>query len=430
MGYLKMKQLLRYSLFIGFILAFSLQLNAQDTLRVMHYNLLYYDVVTGFCNNNNNGTPAKNAALRTLIAHTSPDILTVNEISKEVSAHELLLDSVLNFVFPGRYARAGFSNVNGSDIVNEMYYDVQKVWLEDALGIYSDVRDADAYRVGILPPGGFGDTARLLLTVTHLKAGSSGSDEQKRAGMVSDILNWLSNQGFTGNNLLLGDLNLKTSQETAWYNLTQFPNAAVRFYDPVATPGNWYNDLQFAHLHSQSTHNTQGGCAASGGMDDRFDFILTSKAVLDGSLGVQYANGSYRAVGQDGLRFNGNIYDPGNQAVPQEVALALHTISDHLPIMMGLLYGPGTGMAEKPEPRIWTESLNQNQVTIRSNIPMDAYRLRVFSSDGRWQGSTVIPSGQTAFQLPFSLPSGFYLFELQEEGGMGRALKVVVFGKP
>lgn len=387
--------------------------HSQDTLRVMHYNLLYYGETTGFCNDNNNGIPKKNAALREIIEYTSPDIFTVNEISESAGIHDMLKDSVLEVVYPGRYARAGFSNTNGSRIVNDLYYDTEKVMLWQNYGIYCDVRDADAYELGILPNHNGGDTAMLICVVTHLKAGSGNDDEAKRAAMASDIMNWLSNQGYTGNNLLLGDLNLKESSEPAWYNLTQFPNAAIRFYDPVDAAGAWNNNPQYAWIHSQSTHSSSNGCAASGGMDDRFDFILTSQALLNGMNGMQYVYGSYNTIGQDGNRFNSSIVAPANTSVPADVAQALYDMSDHLPIMIGLRFGPGTGIREIPEGNIIAQNPSAGSIVIRGNLPFRQMHARVFSNDGRFMGTEPIPAGETIYRFSMRLRPGFYIIHLK-----------------
>ncbi|MCD4723670.1 MAG: hypothetical protein K8R63_02420, partial [Bacteroidales bacterium] len=65
-----------------FLFLFSLNfLTAQDTLKVMHYNLLYYGQNTGFCNITNNNPDLKDAYLRTILGYVKPDIFTVNEMS-------------------------------------------------------------------------------------------------------------------------------------------------------------------------------------------------------------------------------------------------------------------------------------------------------------------------------------------------------------
>ncbi len=66
-------------------------------------------------------------------------------------------------------------------------------------------------------------------------------------------------------------------------------------------------------------------------MDDRFDMILMSQAVIDSGR-IMYVNNSYTAYGNDGLHFNDSINAPPNNAVGQTIADALHYASDHLPV--------------------------------------------------------------------------------------------------
>ena len=66
------------------------QLAAQDTLKVMHYNLLMYGNNSGWCNENNNDVDEKNLNLQTIIDYVKPDIFTVNELSENTFYHEYL----------------------------------------------------------------------------------------------------------------------------------------------------------------------------------------------------------------------------------------------------------------------------------------------------------------------------------------------------
>ena len=117
----------------------------------------------------------------------------------------------------------------------------------------------------------------------------------------------------------------------------------MRFYDPLNKVGEWHANSFFAGIHTQSTH-ISGDCPSGGGMDDRFDFILASKEIMEGSLGIKYIPASYRAVGQDGMRFDQSLINPANNSVPQDVLTALYGMSDHLPLVIDLEMGfePGS----------------------------------------------------------------------------------------
>lgn len=49
---------------------------AQDTVRVMAYNLLYYGSTPGYCN-----TSCKDRQLRTIVGYIRPHIIGFNEIA-------------------------------------------------------------------------------------------------------------------------------------------------------------------------------------------------------------------------------------------------------------------------------------------------------------------------------------------------------------
>ncbi|NLF44104.1 MAG: T9SS type A sorting domain-containing protein [Bacteroidales bacterium] len=134
----------------------------------------------------------------------------------------------------------------------------------------------------------------------------------------------------------MGDFNIQTSTEWSYQMLVNNTTPSVRFNDPIQISGVWSGNPDMAPYHTQSTRAQSNDCIAGGGMDDRFDFILISNAVLDGSDNVQYIDGSYYALGQDGERFNQSINSPINNTVPANIVNALFNMSDHLPVILDL----------------------------------------------------------------------------------------------
>jgi len=133
--------------------------------------------------------------------------------------------------------------------------------------------------------------------------------------------------------LLCGVLNFRDSDEDGY-------NALVgdeQFYDPLDSPGNWHDSEEFAFLHTQSTRTEQFGGGASGGCDDRFDFILPLVS-FETAEGWTYLPDSYTTFGNDGQHLNISINDGENSAVSEEVANALYDASDHLPVYMDFTY--------------------------------------------------------------------------------------------
>ncbi len=140
------------------------------------------------------------------------------------------------------------------------------------------------------------------------------------------------------NMVICGDFNIYTSTEPAYVELleSQAVNTG-RVLDPINTPGSWNNNATYAAVHTQSTRSgllvpADGG--ATGGMDDRFDFVLPTYSLNDGE-GLDQLASTYTAYGQDGLHFNTDVNAaPTNAAVGQVIADALQRASDHLPVVM------------------------------------------------------------------------------------------------
>jgi hypothetical protein len=95
---------------------------------------------------------------------------------------------------------------------------------------------------------------------------------------------------------------------------------------------------------TQSTRVVAIDGGSTGGMDDRFDMILFSDDMQAGTNGAKYVPGTYRAVGQDGLRLNSSLIDPVNNSEPSNVINALYYMSDHLPVYMEVAVGGNLGV--------------------------------------------------------------------------------------
>ena len=319
------------------MLIISVLVFAQDDIKVMQYNLLNYGNITSYCTTTNNNMADKEQYLRTIIDYVQPDIFCVNEIANISYVHQRLLDSALNFNSVKQYQKSGYVNTNGSDLVNMLYYNTAKFVYVSAESVQNHVRDIVLYRLYYNSPNlaQTQDTAWVNFIVGHLKAGSSTSDKASRATMTADAMSYLVQHNYDGNNLFMGDFNIRKSSEQSYENLLNYSNSTFRFYDPINRSGTWNNSSSFADIHTQSTHSSSG-CAASGGMDDRFDFILISDNIKNNSAHVSYKPGSYFALGNDGNHFNQSINSGTNNSAPANIIDALYNLSDHLPVIMEL----------------------------------------------------------------------------------------------
>jgi len=323
---------------ILFFCIFILQeVNAQDTIIVMQYNLLNYGYNTSYCDQSNNNIDIKNENIRVLLDYITPDIISVNEMVNDSYKAVYLLNNALNTDGRTFYKNAFMTNLSGSNLVNMLYYNSEKFTLARQEAIGTSVRDINVYYLYYNSPDLHqGDTVWLTCIVTHLKAGSYPSDESERASMTETMMNYVSNHNIDGNVVILGDMNLYSSSEAAYQNMVNFDEERFRVYDPISMSGDWSGNSYFSMIHTQSTHSTSD-CFVGGGLDDRFDFILISEEIRDDLLKVKYVPSSYEVIGQDGQHFNSAIIDyPVNSIYPEELINALYNISDHLPVVVKL----------------------------------------------------------------------------------------------
>ncbi len=412
----------------------TLIIQAQDTVRVMHYNLLYYGVNNSFCNQTNNNLQVKNDALRKIIDHTQPDILTVNEISNSGVYHQMILDSVLNVNGVSVYQRAPVTNFSNTSIVNGMFYNSEKFGITGSYALVGGDRDINVYRMFYKSPelAWSTDTVSLTLFVAHLSSGSGSQNEQNRDYEAALVMNHIATLPNPANFLFQGDFNLYTSSEAAFQRIINNPNSNIRLYDPVNKVGSWSGNPTYAAYHTQSTH-TSTDCFIGGGLDDRFDFIMVSLPVIMDTYRMQYVAGSYTTMGQDGLHFDKALTDsPQNTSAPAHVIQALYDMSDHLPVYLDLKIN---------QTPVSTGEMAKSSYKITLSNPVDdILQLSVYSDIIQKLDITLIDlSGRVLFNMQeeiyqayneILLPvatfqSGIYLIRLASENGFQETFRIV-----
>jgi hypothetical protein len=291
----------------------------------------------------------------------SPDVLIGQEYVSAAAVTVYL--SILNTApgSPGDWGAAPF--FNGNDTDNAFFYRTSKVQFLAATvvsvgsgGLSNHPRDVTRYDVR--PVGYTGAGATLACYSTHMKAGSSTDDQNQRLIEANAIR--ANSQGLNAawNYILAGDFNIQSSNQAAYQSLLSTSPSAGRFVDPIATPGSWNNSSTYRFVHTQSPGGLDPG--VTGGMDDRFDFILLSPSLANGS-GFDYIgnaaapyststwndpNHSYRCWGNDGTSFNDILTISGNAMVGSVIAQALHDApggdgsGGHLPVFLDLRVPP------------------------------------------------------------------------------------------
>ncbi len=362
-------------------------LGALGEIRVATYNLLQFD----------SAAATRYPYFRAVLAAANPDVIVVQEIANQ-TAVDAFRDQVLNATGgPGGFSAATFTNT-ASNLDQALFYRAAKVSeISAGYAIIPPVTPPansprDAYRWQIRPNDDPSGNSDLYIYSMHLHS----TDPALRQAQATDVRNNADALPVGSFVIYAGDLNLQSSSEGAYEQLTGAPDSVGRGFDPLSMPGAWSNNYSFRQIHTQSPHQDHdtpespappGG--VGGGLDDRFDFLLVSGTLRDGA-GVDYITGTYRAFGNDGEHYNADINDP--PVIPEgiDVANALHAASDHLPVVMDLLDPSGP-------PQIGTIPPVNFGVVLLGAAPVQAVI----------QVQNVAPPPALDLQYSFSAPAGF-----------------------
>jgi endonuclease/exonuclease/phosphatase family metal-dependent hydrolase len=423
---------------LGFLfLAFSMNAQEFDSVRVMSYNLLYFGENTSFCTNSNNPVAAKDGYLKTIVKHANPDVLVVNELGSNNLFAERILVNSLNTDGVSKYARLAIQNNGFSSLVNGVFYNKNKFGLDSRTSVSQNLNNTDIVRVIDVMTlyykdpslAAESDTVFLHVLAAHLKAGSSSSDITSRGLAAEAVMSYLQNNLQPGNFLFCGDLNLKNSSEQAFQELTSNAYGDYRFYDPINQLGSWNNNSSFSQVHTQSTRNTgSNSCFSGGGLDDRFDLIMMSGPVVEDTGAVSYIEDSYQAMGNDGMHFNQDINAGANNSVPAAVLSALYEMSDHLPVLAELKVK--LLPADTTAPESISETKLQNSVKlwqqlgeIRIDNQLQAMPYELYSISGALVQTGVLSNGYQRLALPNSI--GVFVLKCNSPQGV-IAKKIVI----
>lgn len=305
-------------------------------MSIMYYNLLDFP----------SGGADRVDTLEKIIRYVEPDLFLVNELESNTGATSIL-NNAMNTQGVTRFSKAVF--YNGADTDNMLFYDHNKFGLLEQSQIATATRDISEYKVYYKEPNmdANTDTTYLWLYSCHLKAGSTQSDIDRRESETTSFKSYLTQMARSGNLIMGGDYNFYTSSEPGCQIIL---NTGVPFNDPVNQMGGWNNNSFYKNYHTQCTRSSTGyGGGASGGMDDRFDFIFVTDEIMNGSDKVIYLANSYKAIGQDGNHFNQDINFGTNSAVPADIADALFYNSDHLPVYMEMVIDFPVGVPENQD---------------------------------------------------------------------------------
>lgn len=400
---------------------------AQEDLTVMFYNMLKFP----------SSTPDRADTLNKIIQHTQPDIFIVSELKSAYGATQILTRG-LNANGVSHYAKAVFQDANGSDTDNLLFYNMNKIGLKKQNNINTSLRAISEYIVYYKDPNLAitHDTTFIYLYGCHLKAGTAAdfgygaslNNGQRRNAAVTSLKNYLTNHNRTQNVIVGGDMNIYSSSESAYQ--TFLNGGTLDLNDPINHPGTWHNSYSDRSVHTQSSRcygcDTYGG-GSNGGLDDRFDMIFVSNDIINGSQGVKYNTGSYRAVGQDGNHFNESVNYLSNSDVPQDVANALFYTSDHLPILLKVKVGGPVSIQEQ-ENLVDNFSFNSEtkMLEVKFSARHEKIDLRIYNTSGQLMFKQHYNNTTTISDYLQNLTTGIYIVNIIADGAPVSA-KVMVY---
>ena len=366
----------------------------QTRIKAMMYNVLNYS--------DSEVSRNKTPFLSTILDEVKPDLFMVCEMIDEIGSNYLFENSIIPF--NENFQKAPFEeNQSGSYSLQQMvYYNTEKLILEETRVITADTRDINQYTFKVNTENLNTNPITIEVFVTHLKASTGSSNRQRRLNSIQSFVSYTNNIADDSYVLFAGDLNFYTSNEEGYQHLIDdrnpiviidpidrptpnFPDDGIDYYENYNSTYFW-NNSSFRDIHSQSTRTSNIGfiddSGSTGGLDDRFDFIMMSKN-FNTSTSLYYVNDSYKVVGNNGNCYNSFISNPNCSGVySQTLRDALIEFSDHLPVVMEI---------ETPENTLSTNLISETNF-IGSNIikdylkitsPNDINNLKIYSITGQ-----------------------------------------------
>ena len=330
-------------------LLFNLFINVnfgQIRIKAMMYNVLNYS--------DSEVSRNKTPFLSIILNEVNPDLLMVCEMVDEIGSDYLYENAIIPF--NEDFEKAPFEeNQSGDFSLQQMvYYNSKKLILEETRVITADTRDINQYTFKVKTENAETNPIILEVFVTHLKASTGYSNRQRRLNSIQSFVSYTNNIADDSYVLFAGDLNFYTSNEEGYQNLIDdrnpiviidpidrptpnFPDDGIDYYENYNSTYFW-NNSSFADIHTQSTRTSNIGLiddsGSTGGLDDRFDFIMMSEN-FNTSSDLFYVNDSYQVIGNNANCYNSYISNTNcSGTYSQTLRDALIEFSDHLPVVM------------------------------------------------------------------------------------------------
>lgn len=405
------------------VLGVLLQFNAfaQTSIKVLSYNVLNYP---------QGEIPNREDTLALILDYVQPDLFLIQELKSEAGYNTIynscfsdLQDPFAQVTYVPQNSNPGSSwPLQQSLIYNERLFGLAEEGIRT-----SPIRDMNRYKLYLKDEAHLlGDTTFLYVFVAHLKSSQGSENEQLRLEMMEAFTAYFNTLPADALAIFGGDFNLYSSDEPA-YQLLLSPNNLLQWQDPINAPGVWSNgNYPFKQILTQSTRSSSiFGDGAGGGMDDRFDFIMATDALMNTISPIHYSPNSYFALGNNGTCYNQNITDcDEDNDVPMYILNALYHMSDHLPVVMELqtdLALNSSDITQKKENKIIGSTLQHGEA--RFNLVCEKstlVELAVIDASGRfvYENEQLVNAPRSSISLPEMNPGVYHLRVKMNEGKM------------
>ena len=408
----------------GLIVLFALLQSsafAQTSIKVLSYNILNYP---------QGEIPNREDTLALILDYVQPDLFLIQELKSEEGYNTIynscfsdLQDPFAQVTYVPQNSNPGSSwPLQQSLIYNERLFGLAEEGIRT-----SPIRDMNRYKLYLKDEAHLlGDTTFLYVFVAHLKSSQGSENEQLRLEMMEAFTAYFNTLPADALAIFGGDFNLYSSDEPA-YQLLLSPNNLLQWQDPINAPGVWSNgNYPFKQILTQSTRSSSiFGDGAGGGMDDRFDFIMATDALMNSISPIHYTPNSYLALGNNGSCYNQNITDcDEDNEVPMYILNALYHMSDHLPVVMELqsdLALNSSDITQKKENKIIGSTLQYGEARFNLVCEKSAFvKFAVIDASGRfvYENEQLVNAPRSSIRLPEMNPGVYHLRVKMTDGSV------------
>ncbi len=262
------------------------------------------------------------------------DVIALQEQTSSATT-TLGIVNLLNGIYgAGTYDRATLDGATSGAGRPGLIYNTNTVSLigQTAFGVVNTSAQARQTLRYQLRPTGYDSSADFYVYSNHYKASTGATNEARRQIEAAALRADLDALGQGTHAILAGDYNIQSSSEQMYQTLTAAGDGQA--LDPINMPGIWHNNAFMPELFTQSpVAVARFPGQITGGMDDRFDFQLTTGEFLDNE-GLSYISGSYHAFGNNGtLSSCCNAEITSGTGASPAVLDALANASDHIPVV-------------------------------------------------------------------------------------------------